>query len=103
QTRGSTSWAFPPSLNPQLVLRAAGPGPALLLPSCNRTQSILNPPTLLCMKTTPELTEPRSFADALADLRFLQQRVATATRVLLCRQGWRHTRLNPAHLWLWSK
>jgi hypothetical protein len=55
------------------------------------------------MKTAPELTEPRSFADALADIRFLQQRVATATRILLRRQGWRYTRLNPAHLWLWSK
>jgi hypothetical protein len=48
-------------------------------------------------------TEPRSFADALADIRFLQQRVATATRVLLRKHGWRYTCLTPAHHWLWSK
>jgi hypothetical protein len=48
-------------------------------------------------------TEPRSFADGLADIRFLQQRVATATRALLRKQGWRYTCLTPPHLWLWSK
>lgn len=57
--------------------------------------SLMNPPV-----TT---TEPRSFADALADIRFLQQRVATATRTLLRKHGWRYTRLTPAHVWLWSK
>ena len=52
---------------------------------------------------TPPTPEPRSFADALADIRFLHQRVATATRALLRKRGWRHTCLNPAHLRLWSK
>jgi hypothetical protein len=47
--------------------------------------------------------EPRSFADRLADIRFLQQRVATATKALLRKHGWRYTRLAPAHVWLWSK
>jgi hypothetical protein len=55
------------------------------------------------MKTPIMTTQPPSFADALADIRFLQQRVATATRALLRRRGWRHTCLNPAHRWLWSK
>jgi hypothetical protein len=55
------------------------------------------------MKTPPTTTEPRSFADALADIRVLQQRVATASRVLLRKQGWRYTCLTPAHRWLWSK
>jgi len=55
------------------------------------------------MKTATPPTEPRSFRDALADIRLLQQRAATATRVLLRRRGWRHTCLNPARLWLWSK
>ena len=48
-------------------------------------------------------TELRSFADNLADIRFLQQRVATATRALLRKRGWRYTCLTPAHRWLWSK
>ena len=48
-------------------------------------------------------TEPRSFADALAYIRFLQQRVATATRALLRKHGWRYTCLNPARSWLWAK
>ena len=48
-------------------------------------------------------TEPRSFADSLADIRFLQQRVATANRTLLRKHGWRYTCLTPPHLWLWSK
>ena len=39
------------------------------------------------------ITEPRSFADSLADIRFLQQRVDTATKALLTRHGWRYTRL----------
>jgi len=47
--------------------------------------------------------ERRSAAGALADIRSLQQRVATASRALLRRHGWRPTCLNPAHLWLWSK
>jgi hypothetical protein len=47
--------------------------------------------------------EPRSFADSLADIRFLQQRVATATKALLRMHGWRYTCLTPAHRWLWSK
>lgn len=46
---------------------------------------------------------PRPFGDALADIRFLQQRAATATRVLLRKHGWRYTCLTPAHRWLWSK
>ena len=54
--------------------------------------------------TTPTAPAgPRSFADALADIRFLQQRVATATKALLRKHGWRHTSLTPAHQWLWSK
>jgi hypothetical protein len=55
------------------------------------------------MKPPPSATEPRSFADALADIHFLQQRVATASRVLLRKYGWRHTSLTPAHVWLWSR
>jgi hypothetical protein len=58
---------------------------------------------LLPMNTPVVTTEPRSFADGLADIRFLQQRVATATRALLRKNGWRHTCLTPPHLWLWSK
>jgi hypothetical protein len=48
-------------------------------------------------------TEPRSFADSLADIRFLQQRAATATKALLRKHGWRYTRLTPTQVWLWSK
>ena len=48
-------------------------------------------------------TEPPSFADRLADIRFLQQRGATATRALLRKHGWRYTCLTPPHLWLWSR
>ena len=55
------------------------------------------------MKPPPTATEPRSFADALADIRFLQQRVATASRVLVRKHGWRHTSLTPAHVGLWSR
>jgi hypothetical protein len=62
-----------------------------------------NPHTALPLNDPTAATEPRSFADALADIRFLQQRVATATRALLRKRGWRHTCLTPAHLWLWSK
>jgi hypothetical protein len=55
------------------------------------------------MNTPATTTEPRSFADSLADIRLLQQRVATATRALLRKHGWRYTCLTPAHRWLWSK
>lgn len=47
--------------------------------------------------------QPRSFADRLGDIRSLQQSAATATKALLLSRGWRLTRMNPAHLWLWSK
>jgi len=62
-----------------------------------------SPSTLLPMNNPITITEPRSFADSLADIRFLQQRVDTATKALLTRHGWRYTRLTPAHRWLWSK
>ena len=55
------------------------------------------------MNSPATTTEPHSFADALTDIRFLQQRVATATRALLRKHGWRSTRLTPAHVSLWSK
>ena len=61
------------------------------------------PPTLSPMKPPLTATEPRSFADVLTDIRFLQQRVATASTVLLRKHGWRHTSLTPAHAWLWSR
>jgi hypothetical protein len=61
------------------------------------------PNTLLPVTTSAAATEPPSFADRLADLRCLQQRVATATRVLLTGHGWHYTCLNPAQTWLWSK
>jgi hypothetical protein len=48
-------------------------------------------------------TDPPSFADSLADIRFLQQRLATATRALLTSRGWRQTSLNPSRYRLWSK
>lgn len=53
--------------------------------------------------TSATTAERRSFAGRLADLRSRQQSVATATRALLISRGWRRTRMNPAHLWLWSK
>jgi hypothetical protein len=53
--------------------------------------------------TTPPTVQARSFADALTDIRFLQQRVVTATKALLRKHGWRYTCLNPACCWLWSK
>ena len=49
------------------------------------------------------ITEHPSFADSIADIRFLQQRVATATRALLASHGWRQTSLNPSRCRLWSK
>jgi hypothetical protein len=55
------------------------------------------------MNIPPAVTERRSFADHLDDLRSRQQSVASTTRALLIRQGWRRTRMNLAHLWLWSK
>ena len=55
------------------------------------------------MSTQAVNNESRSFAEALGDIRFLQQRVATATRVLLRKHGWRYSCLTPSHRWLWSK
>ena len=55
------------------------------------------------MNTPVSTTQPRSFADCLDHIRSLHQSVASATRALLFRHGWRHTCLNPARRWLWSK
>ena len=55
------------------------------------------------MNNPTTATEPGSFAEALADIRLLPQRVATSTSALLRQHGWRHTHLTPAHVWLWSK
>jgi hypothetical protein len=55
------------------------------------------------MNTPVTTTEPRSFAEALADIHFLQQRIATASRMLLRKEGWRYTCLTPTRRWLWSK
>jgi hypothetical protein len=53
--------------------------------------------------TSTPTAEPRPVAEHLDHIRLLQQSVASATRALLIRQGWRRTRMNPARLWLWSK
>ena len=74
------------------------------VPACAPNQS--RPHTeakRLPMNIPPVNAEPPSFADRLADIRFLQQRAATAARVLLASRGWRQTALNPSRSRLWSR
>ena len=62
-----------------------------------------NPYKVLPLDNPAAPTDPPSFAEALEDIRFLQQRAATATKALLRKHGWRYTCLTPTHVWLWSK